>query len=86
MSRDPFTSRTARRSRRQREPGEVLFEFSRGFDRYVCELRDHGAIGVEAQFLLNGDLSTSPVVRHSGARRAMPLHHVKEMLGHADIS
>jgi hypothetical protein len=44
---------------RQAQPGERLFEFLRGHDRFVCELRDHGAYGVEAQFLLNGDLFTS---------------------------
>jgi hypothetical protein len=43
----------------QAQPGEVLFECLRGHDRFVCELRDHGAYGVEAQFLLNGDLFTS---------------------------
>jgi hypothetical protein len=42
---------------RQPEPGELLFEFVIGHDRYRCELRDHGErYGVEAQFLLNGDL------------------------------
>jgi hypothetical protein len=42
---------------RQPEPGELLFEFVVGHDRYRCELRDHGDVyGVEAQFFLNGDL------------------------------
>lgn len=42
---------------RQPEPGELLFEFVLGHDRWRCELRDHGEqYGVEAQFLLNGDL------------------------------
>ena len=41
-----------------REPrsGELLFVFWKGNDSYACELRDHGEFGVEAQFLLNGDL------------------------------
>lgn len=36
--------------------GELLFEFVSGLDRFRCELRDHGRYGVEAQFLLNGEL------------------------------
>ena len=36
--------------------GELLFEFLRGHDRIRCELRDHGAYGVEAQFLINEEL------------------------------
>ena len=35
------------------QPCELLFEFLRGHDRIRCELRDHGAYGVEAQFLYN---------------------------------
>src|SRR5437870_3435813 len=35
------------------KPGEPLFEFLRGHDRFRCELRDHGAYGVEAQFYQN---------------------------------
>jgi len=38
------------------KPGERLFEFRKGSDHYACELRLHGEWGVEAQFLLNGDL------------------------------
>lgn len=39
------------------ERGELLVEFVVGYDRYRCELRDHGPEhGAEAQFLLNGDL------------------------------
>ena len=38
---------------RQPKPGERLFEFKRGPDRFVCELRDHGAYGVEAAFYKN---------------------------------
>jgi hypothetical protein len=36
--------------------GELLFEFRKGTDHYACELRDHGEFGIEAQFLLNGEL------------------------------
>lgn len=36
--------------------GELLFEFMVGHDRYRCELRDHGPYGVEALFLINGDM------------------------------
>jgi hypothetical protein len=42
---------------RQAEPGELLFEFLCGHDCFRFELRDHGAYGVEAQFLLNGEFS-----------------------------
>lgn len=37
---------------RQPVPGELLFEFfvERAHRFYRCELRDHGAYGVEAQF------------------------------------
>jgi hypothetical protein len=38
---------------RQPQPGERLFEFKRGHDRFLCELRDHGAYGIEAQFFQN---------------------------------
>jgi hypothetical protein len=38
------------------KPGDRLFEFRKGSDHYACELRDHGEFGIEAQFLLNGDL------------------------------
>jgi hypothetical protein len=38
---------------RQPKPGERLFEFLRGHDRFLCELRDHGAYGIEAQFFQN---------------------------------
>jgi hypothetical protein len=36
-------------------PGEPLFEFYREQDhaRFLCELRDHGQWGVEAQFYQN---------------------------------
>ena len=35
---------------RQPKPGEPLFSFLRGHDRFLCELRDHGEFGVEAMF------------------------------------
>jgi hypothetical protein len=39
---------------RQAQPAEKLFEFLRGHDRFLCELRDHGdTYGVEAQFYQN---------------------------------
>jgi FRG domain len=55
----PPCSGTPRAHRRHAKPspGELLFEFVVGPDRYRCELRDHGDVyGVEAQFFLNGDL------------------------------
>jgi hypothetical protein len=36
-----------------RQPGELLFEFLRGHDRFLCELRDRGTYGTEAQFFHN---------------------------------
>ena len=44
---------------RQAQPAERLFEFLREHDRFLCELRDHGAYGVEAQFFLSEELFTS---------------------------
>ena len=43
---------------RQPTPGERLFEFYRERDhsRWLCELRNHGEYGVEAQFLKNEEL------------------------------
>jgi hypothetical protein len=38
---------------RQKQVGELLFEFLVGHDRMRCELRDHGKYGVEAQFFRN---------------------------------
>ena len=38
---------------RQRQPGEQLFAFLRGHDRFLCELRDDGEHGVDAQFWVN---------------------------------
>jgi hypothetical protein len=41
---------------RQSQPGERLFEFLRGHDRFLCELRNNGPNGVEAQFFQNEKL------------------------------
>jgi hypothetical protein len=38
------------------KPGEPLFEFLRGHDRFLCELRDHATYGVEAQFYQNEEV------------------------------
>ena len=40
---------------RQPQPGEQLVEFLRGDDRFVRELRDHGAFGLDVQFFQNKD-------------------------------
>ena len=40
--------------RRVPQHGEPLFEFLHGYDRYLCELRNHGEpYGIEAQFWKN---------------------------------
>ncbi len=44
---------------RQPQPGESLFAFVRGHDRFTCELRDHGEHGVEAQFFQNEEFLIS---------------------------
>ena len=38
---------------------ERLFEFLSGYERFVCELRDHGAAGVEAMFYQDEEFLTS---------------------------
>jgi hypothetical protein len=40
-------------------PGEPLFAFSSGHRQYRCELRTVRGYGVEAQFLLDGELLTA---------------------------
>ena len=51
MSDDPFFSPTHKLPAPESlKPGELLFEFLRGHDCFLCELRDHGEYGVEAQF------------------------------------
>lgn len=44
---------------RQPQPGELLFEFLVGHNRWLCELRDHGQYGVEAQFWKNEEFTFS---------------------------
>jgi hypothetical protein len=48
----------APKAARQPKRGDLLFKFVRPSDKspMSCELRDHGEFGVEAQFLLNGNL------------------------------
>jgi hypothetical protein len=41
------------------QPDELLFEFLREYDRFRCELRDHGQCGVEAQFDQNEEFFTA---------------------------
>ena len=48
---------------RQPRPGELLFEFQRGIDSFVCQLRDHGEFGVEVQFLINDELRVGRTFR-----------------------
>jgi hypothetical protein len=43
---------------RQRQPGEQLFEFLRGHDRFLCELREDPH-GIDAQFWLNEEFLCS---------------------------
>jgi hypothetical protein len=64
----------------QPQPGERLFEFVVGHDRYAFELRDHGEIDVECQIFkpafvsssraapLSAPLCTAPACRPSGDR------------------
>jgi hypothetical protein len=53
MSDEPFTTPGRKTPTRQPTPAERLFEFLRGHDRFLCELRDQGAYGTEAQFHRN---------------------------------
>jgi hypothetical protein len=55
MADEPFYSPNLKPAPpRQAQPGEKLFEFLRGHDCFLCELRDHGEVyGVEAQFYQN---------------------------------
>jgi hypothetical protein len=54
---EPFYSPKAKPAPARRgKAGEWLFEFRKGSDHYVGELRYHGQFGVEAQLLLNGEL------------------------------
>jgi hypothetical protein len=56
MSDEPYWSPTHKPPAARVAKGELLFEFRKNSDHYVCELRDHGEFGIEAPFLLNGDL------------------------------
>jgi hypothetical protein len=49
----------------QPQPGEFLFEFLHGHDRFLCELRDHGEYGIEAAFVQNGELLVSRTFRQA---------------------
>ena len=53
MSDEPFTTPGLQIPQRQLQPGEKLFEFLVGHKRHLCELRDHGKWGTEAQFFVN---------------------------------
>ena len=54
MTDEPFDSSTYKLPAPQpRQPGELLFAFMRGADRFQCELRDDGEHGIEAQFFQN---------------------------------
>jgi hypothetical protein len=56
MSGAPFYSPKSRPAlARVAKPGELLFEFLRGHNRFLCELRDHGGFGIEAQFYQNDE-------------------------------
>jgi hypothetical protein len=60
MSDEPFYAPNRRPDPpRQPQPGERLFEFLRGHDRFLCELRDRGPYGVEAQFYQNEEFRSS---------------------------
>lgn len=56
MTGDPFTTPGRVTPPRVARPGEPLFEFLRGHDRFLCELRYHGEWRVEAQFFKNEEL------------------------------
>jgi hypothetical protein len=47
-----------------RRRGELLFEFTCGARRYACELRTVPGYGVEAQFVLDGELLTAHTLPH----------------------
>ena len=54
MTDEPFTSPTYKPPPpKPPKPAAFLFEFLVGHDRFLCELRDHGTYGVEAQFYQN---------------------------------
>lgn len=55
MTDEPFFTPNRRHPVRQPAPGERLFEFLRGHDRFFCELRNHDNYGIEAQFFKNDE-------------------------------
>ena len=55
MADEPYTPFAKRAPRRSSPPGELLWTLSRGDRRIMCELRDDGPYGCEAQLLRNGD-------------------------------
>jgi hypothetical protein len=59
MASDDMLFSHVRRPPRQPRPGERLFEFLLGTDRILCELRDHGPYGIEAQFFRNEEFRYS---------------------------
>jgi hypothetical protein len=60
MADEPWYSPTYRSPPPQPlQPGERLFEFLRGHDRFYCELRNQGEFGIEAQFFRNDELYLS---------------------------
>ena len=56
MTDEPFYTPNRVTLPRVARPSEPLFEFLRGHDRFLCELRYHGEFGVEAQFFKNEEL------------------------------
>jgi hypothetical protein len=54
---DPFYAPGRTSAPRGPRPGEPLWAFGRADQHtWSCELRDHGAVGVEAQILKDGEL------------------------------
>jgi hypothetical protein len=56
MSDDAFYSPHYRLPLRKPSPGEPLWSFQKDQSTWSAELRDHGAAGVEAQILQDGEL------------------------------
>jgi hypothetical protein len=67
---------------RQPQPGERLFEFLLGHDRILCELRDHGPYGIEAQFFRNEEFRYSrrfdPGLDPTRTPRELAVHWAEE--------
>jgi len=68
---------------RQPKAGERLFAFLRGHDRFLCELRDHGAYGIEAQFWKNEEFLIShrfdPALHPTRTSREMAMQWANEV-------